>query len=190
MNIFLDCGANWGQGLQKIMKLENMGQDWLIYTFEPNPAIFPNLLRICGNMIDMQATPLIVPIQAAVGTKTGQADFWIGNHDDGGSSLIHDLTMQTNKGKEPETKISAKVLSLKDFIRLRTCEEDSIVLKLDIEGSEYEILEDLLDSDYEIHRIKRVYCEFHERFLPERVGHAHLLRERLKEANVDIIDWD
>lgn len=188
MNVFIDCGGNIGQGMLSIMKMEEMGQDWIVYTFEPNTQLFPRLMQNCSDLIDVEKSPILVPINAAVSTQTGIVDFYIAQNDDGGSSLLHTCSIQANKGLEP-VKVQVKALRLVDFIRQRTCEEDSIILKLDIEGAEYEILEDLLQDDYAVHRIMRIYVEFHDRFLPNMVEVRENLLHRLYEADIDVQEW-
>ena len=45
--------------------------------------------------------------------------------------------------------------------------EDDVVLKIDIEGAEYLVLPDLVKKGA-LNLVDEVYCEWHDRFVPER----------------------
>ena len=38
MNVYLDCGGHFGEGLRTFIQKYNMDSSWEIHTREPNPA--------------------------------------------------------------------------------------------------------------------------------------------------------
>ena len=58
-------------------------------------------------------------------------------------------------------KTVVPTIRLVDFINYLNPEDHSIILKLDVEGSEYPILEDMRQSNT-FGKIKKLYIEFHE----------------------------
>ena len=37
--VFIDCGANHGQGLRQFMSMFNMDSTWDIHSYEPTPGL-------------------------------------------------------------------------------------------------------------------------------------------------------
>ena len=64
-----------------------------------------------------------------------------------------------------------------------------IVLKLDVEGSEYEILDDLFSTGA-INNIAKFFCEFHyERIGLDYSAHEKIVR-KLNDIQLNPIHWD
>ena len=62
-------------------------------------------------------------------------------------------------------------------------ENDYIVVKLDIEGAEYEVIESMLNSGA-INRVNELYIEWHDHFFPNK--NSHFLKENLKQYNIKV----
>jgi len=79
-------------------------------------------------------------------------------------------------------------LRLSDLIDAHASLYDHIFLKLDVEGAEYEILEDLISSG-KIGMLNKLYIEFHD----ERVGvsprRKTVLVSKIKLSGVEYEDW-
>nr|MDW7640939.1 FkbM family methyltransferase [Nitrosarchaeum sp.] len=58
-------------------------------------------------------------------------------------------------------EIIVPTIRLVDFINFLNVEDNSIVLKLDVEGAEYQILKDMKKSNI-FNKIKKLHVEFHE----------------------------
>ena len=58
-------------------------------------------------------------------------------------------------------EIIVPTIRLVDFINFLNPEDNSIVLKLDVEGAEYQILKDMKNSNI-FNKIKKLHVEFHE----------------------------
>ena len=135
---FIDCGANVGQSIDWIV--DNFEEfDIKVDSFEPTPELV-TLLEQKINYIDEDIT--IHPL--GVSCDNSNEDFYL--QDWGaktGSSMI--------KGKEstnPENSIIIETIDICEWIE-NNCnfEEEKVILKLDIEGTEYEVVEKLLQSN-------------------------------------------
>ena len=86
--------------------------------------------------------------------------------------------------------IQEKIISI-DFSNFLNSfnDNDFIICKMDIEGSEFPVLRKML-KDNTINKINTLYIEWHERWLPneDENSKAKLIKE-LKNRNVQIIDW-
>ena len=75
-----------------------------------------------------------------------------------------------------------------------TSNDCEIVLKLDVESSEYDILESMIETKT-IDKIKTIYCEFHTQYMVGESKDVFLNREnKIKEYmqtnNIDFHLWD
>ena len=60
-------------------------------------------------------------------------------------------------------EIIVPTIRLVDFINFLNLEDNSIILKLDVEGAEYKILKDMEKSNI-FNKIKKLHVEFHDQF--------------------------
>jgi FkbM family methyltransferase len=117
-----------------------------IYAIEPDEANLETLEdNLSFNNIDN-----IEIIPAALAGQTGLRDFYISS-DTHNHSLFKILTPQITKTGR------VKTYSLDDFLKEQGLEEVSL-LKLDIEGSEYEVLNNFTDWD----KIRNIILEYHD----------------------------
>lgn len=93
-------------------------------------------------------------LEYGLADKTGSADFFLPKNTDhvSGSLVMQDYVDDTNK-------ISVNMKSIRDIVE--QLDHDHInVLKMDIEGAEYNVLNDILSTSIEIDQI---LIEFHDR---------------------------
>jgi len=182
--IFLDCGAYDGCSVRMFLDRRIDANDFEIFSFEPNP-----------NLAKYHPVYPSQFINKAAWIEDTKSTFFV-HGIDGGSTLIKTKSKHNNrKAKRRPTQFSkAKELTvdcidLCKWIREQFNQDDYIVLKLDIEGAEYPILEKMLTDDT-IQYINELYCEFHT----ERCGMTkkddEKLREIITQNNVKIYKWD
>lgn len=182
--IFIDCGTNLGDGLAHFHKRYNFSPQWEIYTFEPNPYlkdyIEQNIVgknpQIPIHFFDMALCGNNAPeTMEFMMQKVPEHEKPIG----GGSTLLgHDEFKQEElAGYE---KVTVKTARLSNIIKnIATpyahvengamCFNKSkcmIVVKLDVEGAEYDIMQDLLDTGA-AWAITDLHVEFHSRRFKE-----------------------
>ena len=192
-NLFIDLGTNKGQGFnyfKKFFKLDIF--DYILV--EPNPNLENHIRKLIQNTnfghkiefinkaahINDSNTKLLGTIEDERG-KTSE-----------GASIIreHNSKMyisQFENGLDVQTFDFVKKLeSLKQY--------DNIIIKMDVEGSEYDILENIINNLDHKDNIKHIFVEFHSRFLSYEYKNAFIKREKiikkeLNKANINFTQW-
>ena len=163
-NIYIDCGTHLGQGLSEFYQMFNMSPTWDIYTFEPNPHTLQLFVNHNQNFITYNN---IKYYNNAVSTHYDTVTFNIDNRPGEGpigmgSSIMSLDNWNPTDGTGPENfnlTIEVDCINLREFIETFS-KKDNIVLKLDIEGAEYDILEDFIQHNT-LDYINHLYVEFH-----------------------------
>jgi FkbM family methyltransferase len=174
VSILIDCGTNFKQGLTEMLALyADIKQ---VYSFEANRYVYDLLDKNDGNfyfnlaVLDRSGFSSFYA-EKAMGVLQGGTihgdDRFIG----GGSRLqdpIYGCKPHFNNSNdlkkhvdEMYDEIIVPTIRLVDFINFLNVENNSIVLKLDVEGAEYEILKDMQESNI-FNKIKKLHVEFHE----------------------------
>ena len=135
--VFLDCGANDGRSVEMFRKHFT---DYEIYCFEANPKIKWN--------IDV---PLI---RKAVWIFDGEIKFYKG------SSLASSIFKNKTTGNLSKKPIVIPCLDFSKWILNNFTKQDEIILKLDIEGAEYKVLDKMILDD-SISLISKLYIDWH-----------------------------
>jgi FkbM family methyltransferase len=153
MNYFFDVGANIGQTFYWYLEKTNEFDKWGVFCFEPSPR---NLTQLTLEAQKHTAKYNIVICPFGLGGDWEISKFY----------LKTDPAADSYSEKWLENEYSSlQVLSSKIdiswFIKTYTTENDNIVLKLDCEGSEYEILKSLLQNQDLLSRISKIMVEWH-----------------------------
>jgi FkbM family methyltransferase len=126
--VFLDVGANTGQSLIGAMEPE-FGFDRIV-CFEPAPSCWPRIKALADKRVKLEPFGLW--------NKTcEQAIFQPGSK---GAGL-----WKKDKGTIDDTEV-CKFVRASDWMRANIRNGDTVFLKLNCEGAECDILDDLLDS--------------------------------------------
>lgn len=140
-----------------------------VHCFDPTPKSI--------RWIKQQSLPTSIQFQEyGIASHSGMVDFYLPqNPDHVSGSLIQQKNIDTKQ------KVTVQMKSLKDIMtELNHTFID--VLKMDIEGSEYEVLEDIIQQDIAIHQI---LVEFHDRFFPNPQKSIHTVR-MLRNAGYEL----
>jgi FkbM family methyltransferase len=154
--VILDCGANIG--------MASLYFKWLypgshVIAFEPDPATFRLLKEnIARNKLDIGAQNF------ALWDENSEVDFFI----DGGEPGA--LLMSTSNARVEGRCIRVPTRKLSDFI-----EGPIDFLKMDVEGAEHRILNDLVHSG-KIRLIAQMVIEYHHRIGNNQSCLGHFLR--------------
>jgi FkbM family methyltransferase len=154
--VILDCGANIGFATL-YFKLR-----WpaaRVISFEPNPSCFQLLQR----NVEENGLGGVTLVQAACGKSTGAISFFVNPS----FSLRSSIDARRANGDQ---EIQSKLVRLSEHI---TGEVD--LLKVDVEGSEWEIMEDLVTSG-KLACIQRMVIEYHHRIGTTRAELSRFLR--------------
>lgn len=172
MKIFLDVGSNEGQSLDALLDLRPRSKRIVcryafdrIYGFEPVPELHRALAqkfrdpRFTINNFGLWKETCEQPIYSP-GTQSG--------------SLFVDKF-----NVDPEHHTTCKFVRASDWFRENLSDQDEIYVKLNCEGAEIDILEDLLDSD-EYRKITSIGVTFDVRKIPSQVHREIELKQRLE----------
>jgi FkbM family methyltransferase len=144
--VFIDCGANAGQSIDNFIKQWNDWSEYDILSFEPNPALHEKFKKYSKHE-NIKFFPV------ATWIYDGDIDFYLSTQHTYGSSVLN------TKVGNLTTPIQIKCVDLDKIIRQYSI-DDYIILKIDIEGGEYELLEFLLSKNT-FEYINVLYIEFH-----------------------------
>ena len=173
----IDCGANVGEFTKLFLD-----KGFIVDAFEPDPIAINELKKKCKKNKNLNL------FQSAVGLKDNtQKLFRYRKFDENdpystqGSSLL-DYRSGT---KKPFVEI--KVI---DFINhINKQKKEISLLKMDIEGSEIEILNKIIDLNMH-DKIKYIFVETHERFSHKLGLETAKLKLRIKNLNINNINLD
>ena len=174
-SVVLDIGANVGN-ISNFL-LEKKGPK--IFAFEPNRLCFEILLR---RFLDDKRIQIF---NLAVSNYSGSSKLYLHEKSEGindfqfiESSSLNYLKDNVSQEKNIKIKVEhiSNILSKFSFIDL---------IKIDIEGSEYDIIPFLIDQK---HKIKNVLCELHgnpkSNKNKEMTNHYTKITKELKELNL------
>jgi FkbM family methyltransferase len=162
---FLDCGSNLGQGYEYFRR--KYGNEWNYMLFEPNKNCYDKLVEKYGNTSNVKIYNHAVYIEDCIKQFRLTSNFSIGG------SIISNH----NSGiyRDVQTTVVSCINMLK-IIEDIVSDNNEIVIKFDIESSEYDILEKMIESNL-IFRVKKIYCEFHSQYMNRKDKNIFKLRE-------------
>ena len=203
--VFLDCGSNIGEAVDKFLKSEkefkarkskdiemrerkeqSLSESWEIHMFEPNPVCYKLLSEFESENVTLHKCavsdsnePQMLNIQycnvakdwVGGGTNILTSDHWIEHYKQSKEIIFASeesklsfpaINPNLDKAIIQENFLEVECIRFSDFIQENFNPEDFIVLKLDIEGLEFAVMDDMIATgtmDY----INEIYIEFHER---------------------------
>ncbi len=179
--IFIDAGAHIGQSIELFLNsnIENK-QDYEIYSFEAHPLNFEKLKQKYRKNQNINLYNLCV---------------WIKNNDikfyekkkfnyNQGNSII-----KTKKGLNTKKPLIVQGIDFSSFISDNFSKNDYIILKMDIEGAEYEVLDKMI-LDRTIEYIDLLLVEFHNNKVGFHRKNDERILDILKEKKIRCITED
>ena len=155
------CGWEWPWWLPVGTR-----QKYCAEAFEPNPLLQKKLSHAAHTLTNHGRAPSIkIHNGTALSLTDGYASFGLDLNFTYGSSLILDKKTMDIHGKAGrggavgENKVTVRTLDAVRYIR--SLPNKHIALKLDVEGSEFEILRDLLVSGALCERVDFLWIEWH-----------------------------
>lgn len=159
--LFIDCGSNLGQGLSYFRRFYRPSHfDYVL--IEPNPN--------CVSKLREQLGPGMELITAAASTCDGETTFYGLNEGEAdpfsqGASILPEHNSARYQSSE-DKGIRVPTFSLAQLITKKRAHYPILVLKLDIEGGEYNVLDDLLRTNA-CDALRCMYVEFHSQYMSE-----------------------
>lgn len=178
-DVALDCGANLGLFTTRMAE-----SGATVHAFEPNPDAFRKLAEVTSGY------PNVVLHQAAVTTEPGDVKLYLHKYADddpeywsSGSSLLAEKS-----NVREDNAVTVEGIHLATFIR--ELGKPVRLLKMDIEGAEVGVLNQLLDEG--LHdSVQQAFVEVHDRRIKTLAEPTQALRERLASlgASQFRLDW-
>lgn len=192
--LFLDCGSNVGQGFEFFRKYyPNKLYDYIL--FEPNPYCFEVLK-------EQYATEEKVGVQlknVAVGTKDTNVDFYGIEDEKGGVYSVGGTVLPEHNSKiyslPDRASLQVASINFADFLLdvFQKNDYSYVILKLDIEGGEYQVL-DLLLAKNLLSRFESIYVEFHSQYMDDKRRRIYCAKEKIymdysRNTNTRMVKW-
>ena len=151
MRLYIDVGAHLGKSVQK---RRFRALDDLIYAFEPN--------EICREHPQWKAnlkTPGVSLDPRAAWIRDGIKNFYI-NPDRPDSQSSSFFQEKVTGSLDLENPVNVKCVDFSKWLDQHVTEDDHVVVKMDIEGSEYAVLHKMFE-DGTIDLVDELMVEFH-----------------------------
>ena len=156
MNVYIDLGSYKGIMMSRVIK--TFDEIDLFVAFEPVPNFFHKLKKKFGNNSKVKL------YNSAAGVADEKKELYlckIGKKKIGqGSTLIPGVY---------DSSITVKSINFSKYLKENFKISDNIILKIDIEGYEYNLLEHLVETG-NIKYINNIFCEWHLIKLKKRLG--------------------
>ena len=185
--IFIDCGANDGCSVRKFKKEVPNANEYEIYSFEAD-SIFNQYFPIDG----------VEYHNKAIWTKNEQITFFRIDVDkygktgptEAGTLMEAKNDWNINKaGHKSFVEVNVEAIDFDLWIKENFSIDDYIILKMDIEGAEYEVLNHMFENG-SIKYINVLFYEFHSHKCGKTLEDDRALIEKLHENNVKCGEWD
>lgn len=166
--VFLDVGAHRGQTIEAVLS-DRFGFDRIV-AFEPAPGCLDALASLAGGRVE------ICPF--GLSDRSGERELFAAG------TMGGSIYAEKNRASEGEP---CRFVRASEWVRLNLDPADSVYMKLNCEGSECDILEDLLDSG-EISRITCVMVDFDVRKIPSQRHREGEVLDRLRRVDSTRVD--
>ncbi len=180
--IAIDCGANVGEVTDLFLEAGFKK----IYAFEPNIYAYNVLEEKFRNNPNVAC----IPKGVTCSSKAGLTRLYL--HEQASKDQVKFSTgcsTAADKNNVNENNFTViEMVGISDFIK--SLEEPVGLIKIDVEGTEADILNDLLDSGL-AYEVDRIFVETHEEKVPSSREPMKLIRERIEKEGLEHIhlEW-
>lgn len=157
MKHFFDIGANDGDTFDLYLYKKPEYYGWKVWCFEPSPRWIEPL---CKKAEEARKLFDVIVCPFGLSGKNQLLPLYERNNNTK-SDTFHIETLYGAPLDFPTHKVICSTISISDFIPQFTKEDDEIVMKIDCEGCEYGILENLLANPHLLDRISLIINEWH-----------------------------
>lgn len=174
--VFIDGGAHKGESVKHFYNVFPDANEYEVHSFEANPNLW--------ELVEQEKTILH---KFAIWDKDGEEDFWLSRFHNEGSTLLKKKTTGKVDYNKP---IKVKTIDFSKWLQDNFTKDDYIVLKLDIEGAEYKVV-DKMFNDGTLNWINEFWGELH---LPNKIhslpnNARDVLLKQLDVAGLKFKDW-
>ena len=178
-SIFIDCGAN----VWLIIDIARF-MDMEVYAFEPNPQA----IKLLNKKYIEDKKVHIYP--NAVSNKHWKMDFFLNESlmFDQSATIIEECAEREGWKNE---KATVDIVKFTEVIKKCILPKHKKIhlLKLDIEGAEFDVIDDII-NEWVYKHIKYIVVETHERFFTDWKQRIKILQKKIQEKGIDNIYLD
>jgi FkbM family methyltransferase len=155
-HVFIDCGANVGQSIETFKRYRTDWEQFEIHSFEANPNLKKHFDKYSTlKNFNFHST--------AVWISDGNIKFYID-----ASSTAFGSSLNVDKDNVSDSRFELiDSIDISNWIFSNFKQDDFIILKLDIEGSEYDVINHMIDTN-SISYINILFVEFHDHKLKNK----------------------
>ena len=177
MNIFIDLGAFDGDTIKEFLKWQYITgkKDWKIYGFEPNPDCIDQI-----NWLNNNYSNVNIYNKAAWNCKDS-IEFTVRPK----STPLGSTAIKAKRDWGQGQVIRVAAIDFSEWLKENVKKKDYVIVKCDIEGSEYPVLKKVIDDGND-KLIDLIMVEWHDSKirsnLPKQRGYIdETFKDRLKE---------
>ncbi|HJH55547.1 MAG TPA: FkbM family methyltransferase, partial [Brachyspira hyodysenteriae] len=174
-DICIDCGTNMGL----FTRLVDV-QKGICYSFEPNTSLYNHLSK------RYKDSKKIYIYNNAVSNKNEKVKFFTS-----GDNYVNDQAF-TMSYEMTDNYIEVDSIKFSDFIKndILTKHDFIYLIKIDIEGEEFNVLEDLINENI-YKKVGYIFVETHERFFENGEERLNKIKKLIEDNNIKNIylDW-
>ena len=180
--VFIDCGANDGCSVRKFRTIISDHKEYEIHSFECNQKLAAEFSET-----DAKFYP------QAVSDSNSEVTFYMHSKNNVAGTTYEKKGKMKNCGcNTPGYVTEHKIQSIKlsDFIKENFSKDDFIILKLDVEGEEYRIVPDMIESGA-FQYVNELWIEWHSKWINENPQVDVMLEKKINSLGVKVDNtWD
>lgn len=181
-HVFIDLGCYNGDTVEEFRNWRKVAFDrtweWEIFAFDINPAFKEQWDNIADEHTHFSRLAAWISDEI-IEVSIEQSETPLGSTAMSGKKAV----WATGK------KIEVGAINFSRYIWEYFSDDAFVVVKMDIEGAEFPILEKML-KEKTIQHIDLLLCEFHPNKVVEyTTTHKNELIKRIKDAGVDVLEW-
>jgi FkbM family methyltransferase len=194
---YFDCGTHMFQGFLEFCAKYNIDSSWYCYCFEPNKLTYnesKKVYEVLEKKYNIEhLNKGISNEDEYVKIKCAKVRTWghgtqIGSYTDQSSNILEKSQDWWNDDYE---EYDVEVIDFSSFLKKTVTIDDYVIIKMDIEGSEFAVLDKLI-QDNTIDFINDLYVEFHERNFDDQDLYFQKKKEYIKlfeDKNINFFEW-
>ncbi|MFC0212412.1 FkbM family methyltransferase [Paenibacillus chartarius] len=175
-DIAIDCGANAGDVTWKMAE-----RGATVFAFEPNPAMFAILQN------RYMQYPNVVCMNKGVWDRNGHMRLYLhpGSIIDRAGYAFASSIFGNNPIIDPNFYVDIEVIDLTEFIK--SLHRRVKLIKIDIEGAEFELLDKIIDLNLHT-TIDKIVVETHEWLMPDMQQKLDNINKKIQAKGITHID--
>lgn len=183
--LFLDCGGHVGESISNFKDTKvYKDSDWTIHTFEPHDELADRMISVDDEDVTLHRKAVWVEDGSITFYPTGSRSDYIGVKDvPWGSSTVVEKKTSGDIRKKAATEVDC--LDFSAFIEKEAKDKDIVILKMDIEGAEYKVIDHLISTGT-IEQVDVLFVEFHYQKMKGLLPLIRHIRTKLKLRRLEV----